>query len=79
MVRFRDDKPEVLARARAAVAAWRERHPEGTYEQLVADLGPDFPTGYGTVLRSVLFMIEKQQARQVTGTVPQSRTAGSQP
>jgi hypothetical protein len=43
-VRFREDKPEYLAQAREAVAACREQHPQGTYDQLVADLGPAFPT-----------------------------------
>jgi len=40
-MRFREDKPEDLDRARAAVAAWRAQHPQGTDAQLVADLGPD--------------------------------------
>jgi len=66
-VRYRDDKPETLERARTAVAAWREQHPDGTYEQLVADLGPDFPDGYGTVLRSVLFVLERRNAKLLAG------------
>ena len=66
-MRYRDDKPETLERARTAVAAWREQHPDGTYEQLVYDLGPDFPDGYGPVLRSVLFSIELHQAKIATG------------
>src|SRR6266851_4186399 len=36
-VRYREDKPEDLARARAEVAAWRARNPQGTAEQLLAD------------------------------------------
>jgi len=67
-VRFREDKPEDLARARAAVATWRERHPQGTADQLVADLGCQFHPDYGVVLRSVLFAFDRHQARQVTGT-----------
>jgi hypothetical protein len=66
-VRFREDKPEYLVRARKAVAAWREQHPQGSYDQLVADLGPDFPDGYAPVLRSVLFVIERRDAKLVTG------------
>jgi hypothetical protein len=66
-MRFREDKPEYLARAREAVAAWREQHPQGTYAQLVADLGPAFPDGYGPVLRSVLFVIERRDAKLLTG------------
>ena len=37
-MRSRDD-PEELARARAAVAAWRDQNPAGTAGQLVAALG----------------------------------------
>ena len=66
-MRYRDDKPETLARARGAVAAWRDRNPQGTYDQLVTDLGPDFPDGYGPVLRSVLFVLERHDANRVTG------------
>jgi hypothetical protein len=66
-MRYREDKPEYLLRAREAVAAWREKHPQGTYEQLVADLGPDFPDGYASVLRSVLFVIESRGAKILTG------------
>lgn len=77
-MRFRDHKPEVLNRARIAVAAWRERYPEGTYEQVVVALGPDFPAGYGPVLRSVLFTVDRQQARQVTGVIPRPGNAGGQ-
>jgi hypothetical protein len=73
-VRYRDDKPEYLVRARAVVAAWRGQHQQGTYEQMVADLGPDFPEGYAPVLRSVLFVIERHEAKIVTGV---TITAGS--
>jgi hypothetical protein len=41
-VRFRADSPEELARARAAVAEWRDQHPAGTADQLVAALGGQF-------------------------------------
>ena len=66
-MRFREGKPEYLVRARQAVAARREKHPEGTYQQLVADLGPDFPDGYDPVLRSVLFALELRAAKITTG------------
>ena len=39
-MRYREDKPEDLDRARAAVAAWREQNPAGTEDQLLAALGP---------------------------------------
>ena len=34
---------------------------------VVTDLGPDFPDGYGPVLRSVLFVLERHDANRVTG------------
>jgi len=66
-VRFREDSPEELDRARAAVAAWRDRHPEGTAEQLLAALGAQFQPGYGPVLRAVLFLADRHRAREITG------------
>ncbi len=66
-VRFREDKPEDLNRARAAVAAWREQHPQGTAEQLVADLGSQFHPDYAVVLRAVLFTVDSHQARIAAG------------
>jgi len=66
-VRFREDKPEDLDRARAAVAAWREQHPEGTADQLVADLGGQFHRDYGVVLRGVLFAVDSHGAKITTG------------
>jgi len=41
-VRFRDEKPGDLDRARTAVAAWRADHPAGTADDLVAAVGPAF-------------------------------------
>lgn len=66
-MRFRDDSPEDLDRARGAVAAWRDQNPEGTAEQLVAALGDEFHRDYGPVLRAVLFAVDRHRARQVTG------------
>jgi len=66
-VRYREDKPEDLARARAAVAAWRGRNPEGTSEDLVAAIGCQFPPDYGVVLRALLFAADRHQARAITG------------
>ena len=57
-MRFRDNSPEDLDRARAAVRKWRDENPQGTPEQLVADLGGGFPDGYGPVLRGVLAALE---------------------
>jgi hypothetical protein len=65
-VRYREDTPRELARARAAVAAWRARNPAGTGEDLLAAIGHQFQHDYGVVLRAVLFAVDRHRARQVT-------------
>jgi hypothetical protein len=72
-VRFREDNPEDLARARVEVAAWRNQHCAGTGEELVAAIGYRFHRDYGPVLRAVLFAVDRHNARQVTGV---ARNAG---
>jgi hypothetical protein len=43
-MRFRDEHPKDLNRARAAVTAWRDENPAGTPEQLIAAWGaPSLP------------------------------------
>jgi hypothetical protein len=66
-VRYRENTPEELARARAAVAAWRDRNPAGTGEDLLSAVGRQFHRDYGVVLRAVLFAVDRHRARQVTG------------
>jgi hypothetical protein len=66
-VRFWEDSPADLARARAVVAAWREQNPTGTGEELVAAVGHQFHPDYGVVLRGVLFAVDRRRARQITG------------
>ena len=66
-VRYREDTPGELARARAAVTAWRDRNPAGTAEDLFAAIGHQFHRDYGVVLRAVLFAVDRHRARQVTG------------
>ena len=66
-MRFRENRPADLARARSAVTAWRERHPQASAAQLVADLGGQFHPDYGVVLRAVLFAVDRHQAREITG------------
>lgn len=66
-MRFRDDNPQDLARARAAVAAWRDQNPAGTAEQLVATLGGQFHRDYRPVLRAMLFAADRHRAREVAG------------
>jgi hypothetical protein len=61
-MRYREDRPEDQDRARAAVAVWREKYPEGTADELVAMLGPEFHPDYGPVLRGALFVIDRDRA-----------------
>jgi hypothetical protein len=65
-MRFRENNPEDLARARTEVAAWRAEHPAGTGEELVAALGRRFHRDYAPVLRAVLFAVDRHDAHQVT-------------
>ena len=67
VVRYREDTPGELARARAAVAAWRDRNPAGTGEDLLSTIGHQFHRDYGVVLRAVLFAVDRHRAHQVTG------------
>ncbi len=66
-MRFREDRPEDLIRARSAMAAWRQQHPQGTAEQLVADLGSQLHRDYGVVLRAVLFVVDSHAAKITAG------------
>ena len=65
-VRYREDTPGELARARTAVAAWRDRNPAGTGEEMIAATGHQFHRDYGVVLRVVLSTVDRHRARQVT-------------
>jgi hypothetical protein len=67
VVRYREDTPGELARARAAVAAWRDRNPAGTSEDLLGAIGHQFHRDHGVVLRAVLFAVDRHRAHQVTG------------
>jgi hypothetical protein len=66
-VRFRDNKPDDLERARTAVREWRQLHPQGTGGELVDDLGAQFHPDYGPVLRAVLFAVDSHGAKIATG------------
>jgi len=72
-VRYREDTAEELARARTAVAAWRDRNSGGTAEDLIAAIGGQFDRDYGVVLRAVLFAVDRHRARQVTGIPAEER------
>ena len=65
-MRYREDTPGDLARARAAVAAWRDRNPAGTSEELITAIGHQFHQDYAVVLRAVLFAVDRHRARQIT-------------
>jgi hypothetical protein len=67
-VRFRENTEADQARARGAVKAWRDEYPDGTPEEMLADLGPDFHKDYGPVLRAVLFRADLDDAKVTTGT-----------
>ena len=61
-MRFSENRPEDVDRARRAGAVWRGKYPEGTEDQLVAALGPEFHPDYGPVLRGMLFAIDRDRA-----------------
>jgi hypothetical protein len=65
-VRFREDTGKEQARARDAVKAWREKNPDGTPEEMLADVGPGFHEDYGTVLRAMLFRADLRDAKVTT-------------
>ena len=70
-MQFWEDSPADLARARDAVAAWREQNPTGTGEELAAAVGHQFDPDYGVVLRAVLSAVDRRRARQITGVTPE--------
>jgi hypothetical protein len=72
-VRFREDKPGDLERARAAVRHWRVEHPEGTADQLVDQVGAWFHSDWAPVLRAILFVVDRHAGRAVTGIAGASR------
>jgi hypothetical protein len=66
-MRYREDSSEDLARARAAVAAWRQENQAGTAEALVAAIGHQFHRDWAPVLRAVLYVIDKHAALETCG------------
>ena len=68
-MRFRDERPGDLDRARSAAAAWRDQNPEGTPEDLIAAVGSQFHPDYAVVLRGVLFAVDRNRARQLARIV----------
>jgi hypothetical protein len=74
-MRFRDDNPADLARARADVAAWRVQNPAGNAEELIAAIGCQFHHDWSPVLRAILHVIDKHQARVACGIVTEATGA----
>jgi hypothetical protein len=72
-VRYRKDTAGELARARVAVAAWRDRNPAGTGEDLLAAIGHQLHPDYGVMLRAVLFAVDRHRAWQITGIPAEER------
>ncbi len=68
-MRYREIRTSDLDRARAAVAAWRADHPEGTPDQLIEALGPQFHPDFAVVLRGTLVAVDRHRARAVTGII----------
>ena len=69
-MRFRDEKPGDMDRAREVVREWRAQHPDGAPDQLVADIGDEFHHGeWAPVLRSILQVADRHAARVVPGTI----------
>jgi len=66
-VRCRDDKPQDLDRARAAVAVWRQENPASTAEEMVAAIGHMYRRDWAPVLRAVLYVTDKHAAREACG------------
>lgn len=66
-MRFREDNPEDLDRARDLVKKWRDEHPQGTPGEMAAALANQFRDGYEPVLRGVLAALELHGAKIVTG------------
>jgi hypothetical protein len=75
-MRFRDEKLTDLDRARAEVGGWRDANPEGTREEMLAALGPEFDPDYAVVLRGVLGAVDRDRARRVTGITAGRTEAG---
>jgi len=69
-MRYREDKPGDLERARTTVAEWRKQNPAGTEEQLIDALGSQFHSEYGPVLRGMLFAFDRDHAANTEPDTP---------
>jgi hypothetical protein len=73
-MRFREDKPEDRERARQIVREWRAANPQGTVEQMLLAVGPQFHKDYAPVLRIQLYLADRHTAKVTTGIVAAPRT-----
>lgn len=74
-MRYRNWKSADLDRARAAVAAWRDRNPQGRADQLIAEIACRFHPDDPLMPRRLLSAASRQAARRVTGMVVGHRGA----
>lgn len=65
--RWRDENPDERERRREAVRAWREANPDGSADEMVAELGGQFRPGWEPVLRATLFRMDLHDAKVTTG------------
>ena len=72
-MRYREDTPAEQERARAAVEQWRGAHPDGSPEEMLAEIGPGFDKDYGPVLRAFLARADGYARAGTTDVTGQGR------
>jgi hypothetical protein len=60
-MRFREDTPEELNRARKAVAEWRAAHLDGTAAEMITAIGDQFHPHYAVALRGILYRVDEER------------------
>ncbi len=64
-MRFDEDTTEVQARARAAVRAWLDKHPDGGEDEMLAAVGPNFHKHYAVVLKAQEYELPPEIETQI--------------
>lgn len=65
---WKQNTADLRDKTRQAVFAWMTANPEGSYVEMVVGLWPQFPyKNYDIVLRGILFAVDQQDSRPVTG------------
>ena len=55
---------------------WRADHPQGTADEMVGAVGAAFrDEGWSTVLRGILFAVDRHNARSLTGVITEAGAA----